>query len=54
MLEAAGEVNAPMPLASVLRDHLLAAVSHGQEQLDWSSISQVAARNAGLTMSKEL
>jgi 3-hydroxyisobutyrate dehydrogenase-like beta-hydroxyacid dehydrogenase len=54
VLEAAGEVNAPMPLASLLRDHLLAAVSHGQEQLDWSSISQVAARNAGLTMAKEL
>jgi 3-hydroxyisobutyrate dehydrogenase-like beta-hydroxyacid dehydrogenase len=51
-LEAAGEVNAPMPLASLLRDHLLAAISNGQEQMDWSSISQVAARNAGLKTAK--
>lgn len=49
VLEAAGEVNAPMPIASLLRDHLLAAVSNGQEQLDWSSVGQIAARNAGLT-----
>ena len=52
ILEAAGEVNAPMPLASLLRDHLFAAISHGQEQLDWSSISQVAARDAGLLIAK--
>ena len=51
-LEAAGEVNAPMPLASLLRDHLLAAISNGQEGMDWSSISQVAARNAGLGAGK--
>jgi hypothetical protein len=37
-----------MPLASLLRDHFLAAISNGQAQMDWSSISQVAARNAGL------
>jgi 3-hydroxyisobutyrate dehydrogenase-like beta-hydroxyacid dehydrogenase len=49
VLEAAGEVNAPMPIASLLRDHLLAALSNGQEQIDWSSISQIPARNAGLT-----
>ena len=52
VLDAAGEVNAPMPLASLLRDHLLAAISNGQGQLDWSSISRVAARNAGLTAGK--
>lgn len=51
-LEAAGEVNAPMPLASLLRDHFLSAIANGQEGLDWSSISQVAARNAGLTFEK--
>lgn len=48
-LEASGEVNAPMPLASLLRDHFLSAMANGQEGMDWSSISQVAARNAGLT-----
>lgn len=54
VLEAAGEVDVPMPLASLLRDQLLTAISNGQEQLDWSSVSQVAARNAGLTMVKKL
>ncbi len=48
-LEAAGEVNAPMPLASLLRDHFLSAIANGQEAMDWSSISQVTARNAGLS-----
>ncbi|MBV9223521.1 MAG: NAD(P)-dependent oxidoreductase [Acidobacteriaceae bacterium] len=52
VLEAAGEVDAPMPLASLLRDQLLTAMSNGQEQLDWSSISQVASRNAGLTIDR--
>ncbi len=52
ILEAAGEAHAPMPLASLLRDQLLTAISNGQEQLDWSSISQVAARNAGLLLER--
>ncbi len=51
-LEAAGEVSAPMPLASLLRDHFLTAISNGQEGMDWSSISQVAARNAGIGTGK--
>ncbi len=47
-IEAAEAVGAPMPLASVLRDHLVSAMAHGQEQLDWSSLALVAGRNAGL------
>jgi 3-hydroxyisobutyrate dehydrogenase-like beta-hydroxyacid dehydrogenase len=47
-LEAAQELGAPMPFASVLRDHLISAIANGQEQLDWSSVALVAARNAGL------
>jgi 3-hydroxyisobutyrate dehydrogenase-like beta-hydroxyacid dehydrogenase len=47
-IEAAGEFDAPLPIASVLRDHFISALAHGQEQLDWSSIAQVSARNAGL------
>lgn len=47
-LEAAGDVDAPMPFASVLRDQFLTAMAKGQEQLDWSSLVLVAARNAGL------
>lgn len=49
VLEAAGELGAPMPVASVVRDHFVSAVAHGQESLDWSSVARVVARGAGLT-----
>jgi 3-hydroxyisobutyrate dehydrogenase-like beta-hydroxyacid dehydrogenase len=48
VLEAAGEFAAPMPLASLIRDHFLSAMAHGQADLDWSSVTRVAARNAGI------
>jgi len=48
VLEAAEEFAAPMPLASLIRDHFLSAMAHGQAELDWSSISRVAGRNAGV------
>jgi len=48
LLEAAGECASPMPLASLVRDHLLAALAQGQGEMDWSSFSQVLAKNAGL------
>jgi 3-hydroxyisobutyrate dehydrogenase-like beta-hydroxyacid dehydrogenase len=48
VLQAAEERAAPMPIASVIRDQFLSAVAHGQEAMDWSSLSKVAARNAGL------
>jgi 3-hydroxyisobutyrate dehydrogenase-like beta-hydroxyacid dehydrogenase len=47
-LETAGECAAPMPLASLIRDHFLSAMAHGQAELDWSSVARVAARSAGL------
>ncbi len=47
-LEAAQELNVPMPIASVIRDQYLSALAHGQAQLDWSSVALVPARNAGL------
>jgi 3-hydroxyisobutyrate dehydrogenase-like beta-hydroxyacid dehydrogenase len=43
------EASAPMPFASILRDRLLSAMANGQEHLDWSSMSLLAARDAGLT-----
>ena len=46
-LAAAEECAAPLPIASLIRDHLLSAVAHGQADLDWSSVTLVAARNAG-------
>jgi 3-hydroxyisobutyrate dehydrogenase-like beta-hydroxyacid dehydrogenase len=48
VLEAAEEFAAPMPLASLLRDHFLSAMAHGQADQDWSSVVRVAARNAGV------
>jgi len=47
-LETADECAAPMPLASLIRDHFLSAVAHGQAEMDWSSVARVPARNAGL------
>jgi len=48
VLDAGRELQAPMPIASVVRDQLTAAMAHGQGELDLSSLSLVAARNAGL------
>ena len=48
VLAAAEECTSPMPLASLVHDHLLSALAQGQGEMDWSSIALVAARNAGL------
>jgi 3-hydroxyisobutyrate dehydrogenase-like beta-hydroxyacid dehydrogenase len=48
VLETAQECEAPMPMASLIRDHLLSAMALGQANLDWSGITKVSARNAGL------
>ena len=47
-LAAAEAVDAPLPFASVVRDHMLTAIGHGMEDMDWSSTAQLAAENAGL------
>lgn len=47
-LATAEECNSPMPVASLVHDHLLSAIAHGQADKDWSSLAQVSARNAGL------
>lgn len=48
VLAAAEECTAPMPLASLVHDHLLSAMAQGQGEMDWSSMTRVLARNAGL------
>ena len=48
VLAAAEECAAPMPLASLVHSHLLSALAQGQGEMDWSSMTQVIARNAGL------
>lgn len=47
-LEAAEELRVPMPFGSVLRDRFLTLLAHGDENVDWSAISQLAAEDAGL------
>lgn len=45
----AGEAKrAPMPLASLVHDHLLTVVARYGEDVDWSTIARLAAENAGL------
>ncbi len=46
---AAAEAQAvPMPVASVIRDHALEGIANGMGDKDWSSLAQVASKNAGL------
>jgi 3-hydroxyisobutyrate dehydrogenase-like beta-hydroxyacid dehydrogenase len=47
-LDAGEAVHVPLPFASVLRDNYLDAIAHGDAEKDWSAISKVAARRAGL------
>jgi 3-hydroxyisobutyrate dehydrogenase-like beta-hydroxyacid dehydrogenase len=48
VLAAADHVGTPMPIASLLRDQLLTAVSRGKADLDWSALAEVALENAGI------
>jgi len=48
VLETARECASPMPVASVIHDHLLSGVAQGQGELDWSSLARVIARGSGL------
>ncbi len=46
---AAGEAaGVPLPFASVVRDNLIDAIGHGDGEKDWSALSKVARRRAGL------
>jgi len=47
-LAAADGLEVPMPMASLLRDRLLALVAQGGATQDWSAIACLAARDAGL------
>jgi len=48
VMEAADEVNVPMPLASLIRDHYLSAVARGWAEIDWAGLGRVNAANGGL------
>lgn len=47
-LAAADATRVPLPLAGILRDSLLEALSTGDEDVDWAIMAQVAARRAHL------
>ena len=47
-LTAAEELNVPLPVASLLRDRFLTLRAHGGDNLDWSAIGALAAKDAGL------
>jgi 3-hydroxyisobutyrate dehydrogenase-like beta-hydroxyacid dehydrogenase len=47
-LVTAEQCAAPMPMASLVRDRMIAALANGQGEMDWSSVARVSARNAGL------
>jgi 3-hydroxyisobutyrate dehydrogenase-like beta-hydroxyacid dehydrogenase len=48
VLDAARDANAPMPLGSLVRDHLIAAIALGYGDADWSALGAVVAHNAGM------
>jgi 3-hydroxyisobutyrate dehydrogenase-like beta-hydroxyacid dehydrogenase len=48
VLQTAAGVQAPMPLASLLRDRLISAQAKGRDHLDWTALAQGASDDAGL------
>jgi 3-hydroxyisobutyrate dehydrogenase-like beta-hydroxyacid dehydrogenase len=48
VLAAAEELEVPLPIASLLRDRFLTLLAAGGGDLDWSAISTLAQRDAGL------
>jgi 3-hydroxyisobutyrate dehydrogenase-like beta-hydroxyacid dehydrogenase len=49
LLLAAGErLSVPLPLASLIRDRMLAAMARGYAGLDWTSFARITAEEAGV------
>jgi 3-hydroxyisobutyrate dehydrogenase-like beta-hydroxyacid dehydrogenase len=48
VIAAADAVSTPMPIADIVRDHLMTALARGRQDWDWSSLARIAAENAGL------
>jgi 3-hydroxyisobutyrate dehydrogenase-like beta-hydroxyacid dehydrogenase len=46
--QSADALRVPMPLLSVLRDHLLQTIAQEGEEIDWSAIALAIKKNAGL------
>jgi len=48
VLKTAGEVRVPAPMASVVRDRMLAGLAHGRETMDWSALALGVLDDAGI------
>ncbi len=48
LLEAGERLAVPLPLASLIRDRMLAAIASGHAEEDWSAFARVAREQAGL------
>ncbi|HEY2162340.1 MAG TPA: NAD-binding protein, partial [Gemmatimonadaceae bacterium] len=46
-LEAGEDLRVPLPIASLLRDRFLTLAAHGNDNLDWSAIGELAALDSG-------
>lgn len=51
VLAAGEQLGVPLPVASLLRDRFLTLVATGKGHLDWSAVSTLADRDAGVTAS---
>jgi 3-hydroxyisobutyrate dehydrogenase-like beta-hydroxyacid dehydrogenase len=47
-LAAAKEVNVPLPLADLIKNHLIASLAQGRGEWDWGGFSQILRDQAGL------
>jgi len=48
VLAAAEDAAVPMPMASLIRDRMLAAMAQGMTEADWAAIARISFREAGL------
>jgi len=48
VLQTAAAASMPMPLASLVRDRMLAALAKGRADMDWTAVALGAAEDAGL------
>lgn len=48
VLKTAGEARAPMPLAGLVRERLIAGLARGRDEMDWSALALGALDEAGI------
>lgn len=48
VLAAAEDLKVPLPFASILRDRFLDLAAHGGDNLDWSAVGSLAAKDAAI------